>query len=267
MTGVQRLGAALPATVQGCVQAVVGLFAKPLAGLLDTIAQTSFSFQDVALAYLGAHAKDASVLRQRWQRVRPPRPFGPDKALKELVLKQSHASLLLSKVERGRFAYAGALDLLELSGGAQLIITPLMLICVDPQHTRQAMWTVPMHHVLSAQIASTEERKSLSEQLERALNAMGEDHEDGYDSLLGDGVLTGEGVLVIITCIRTPTAQGYEVSLGGSNHSGVYRSDGARQLRVVQSGAFLSHLVLCASMRAARRLQRTVAECFDLYQV
>jgi hypothetical protein len=124
-----------------------------------------------------------------------------------------------------------------------------------------------MHHVLSAQIASTEERKSLSEQLERALNAMGEDHEDGYDSLLGDGVLTGEGVLVIITCIRTPTAQGYEVSLGGSNHSGVYRSDGARQLRVVQSGAFLSHLVLCASMRAARRLQRTVAECFDLYQV
>jgi hypothetical protein len=46
----------------------------------------------------------------------------------------------------------------------------------------------------------------------------------------------------------------------------VYRADMARQLRVVQSAAFQSHLVLCASMRAAQRLQRTVAECFDLYQ-
>jgi len=79
VTGVQRLGAALPALLQGSVQAVVCLLAKPLAGVLDTITQTSFSFQDAALAYLGAQAKDASALRQRWQRVRPPRPFGPDK--------------------------------------------------------------------------------------------------------------------------------------------------------------------------------------------
>jgi hypothetical protein len=90
-------------------------------------------------------------------------------ALKELVFKQSHASLLLSKVERGRFAFAGALDLLELSGGAQLIITPLMLICVDPQRTRHALWTLPMRLVLSAHMATSEERRALTAQLEVSL--------------------------------------------------------------------------------------------------
>jgi len=77
VTVVHRAGAALPALLQGCVQAVVGVAAKPLAGLLDTISQTCFSFQDAALALLGADAGGA--LRQRPQRVRPPRFFGPDK--------------------------------------------------------------------------------------------------------------------------------------------------------------------------------------------
>ena len=88
------------------------------------------------------------------------------------MFKQSHASLLLSKVERGRFAFAGALDLLELSGGAQLIITPLMLICVDPQRTRHAMWTLHMRLVLSAQMATPEERAVLTVQLEVPLQPL-----------------------------------------------------------------------------------------------
>jgi hypothetical protein len=45
-------------------------------------------------------------------------------------LKQSHASLLLSKVERGRFSLGGARDVLDLLGGGQLILTPLLLICL-----------------------------------------------------------------------------------------------------------------------------------------
>lgn len=77
ITVLHRAGAALPSFVQGCVQALVGVAAKPLAGLLDTISQTCLSFQDAVLSFLGADA--ASSLRQRRQRVRPPRVFGPDK--------------------------------------------------------------------------------------------------------------------------------------------------------------------------------------------
>ena len=106
----------------------VGLFAKPLAGFLDSIANTSLSFQHAYLEYLGPDA--ASALRQRADRVRPPRRFGPDRALRDLVLKQSHASQLLSKVERGRFTLGGARDVLDLLGGGQLILTPLLLICL-----------------------------------------------------------------------------------------------------------------------------------------
>jgi hypothetical protein len=76
ITVIHRAGAALPALVQGCVQALVGVAAKPAAGLLDTVAQTCLSFQDAALSFLGA---DAAAGRQRRQRLRPPRFFGPDK--------------------------------------------------------------------------------------------------------------------------------------------------------------------------------------------
>ena len=79
VTIVHRFGAAVPALLHGSVQAILGLLAKPLAGALDTITQTSFSFHYAALAYLGTDGKDVSALRQRWQRVRPPRPLSPDK--------------------------------------------------------------------------------------------------------------------------------------------------------------------------------------------
>jgi len=52
VTLMQRAAAAVPAFAQGCVQAVVGVLAKPLAGALDTISLTCISFEDAALAYL-----------------------------------------------------------------------------------------------------------------------------------------------------------------------------------------------------------------------
>ena len=160
MTVLQRGGAALPALALGCVQALVCIVAKPLAGLLDSLSYSCFSVQDAWLGMLGADA--SSALRQRSQRVRPPRHFGPDKALKDLVFKQSHASQLLSKVDRGRLTLGGALDLLDLSGGAQLLVTPLLLICIDPHEPRRSLWTVSMRHVLSAHIPSQDERVELS---------------------------------------------------------------------------------------------------------
>lgn len=69
-------------------------------------------------------------------------------------------------MERGRLALCGALDLLDLFGGPQLIFTPVYLICVDPLQPRYALWTIYVRHVVCAQIVSQDERVVLSEQLE-----------------------------------------------------------------------------------------------------
>lgn len=93
VTVVQRGGAALPALALGCVQALVCIVAKPLAGLLDTLSYTCFSLQDAWLFFIGTQA--ASALRHRSQRVRPPRHFGPDKVRGALLCLDTDTLTLL----------------------------------------------------------------------------------------------------------------------------------------------------------------------------
>jgi len=208
-------------------------------------------------------------VRQRSERVRPARRFGPDKALKELVFKQSHASQLLSKVQRGHLSLGGALDVLDLAGAAQLILTPLLLICVDPLQPHRALWTISMRHVLSAHIPSDQERLRLSSQLESAQSGRAEEEFDQHDHLLA----ARQGELVLITCCNGSPCSNYgvagahttQVALEGGSQVGVYRSDIAGHLRVIQSGSFVSYLVVCASLRAAQRLERTLKTVFDLF--
>ena len=80
-------------------------------------------------------------------------------------------------------------------------------------------------------------------------------------------------MLVLISCCklsspissRASMPGGVEVDLDGSGACAMYRSDLSRHLRVLEGGSFVSFLVLCASFRAAQRLQRTLNSVFDLY--
>ena len=55
------------------------------------------------------------------------------------------------------------------------------------------------------------------------------------------------------------------MALEGGSQVGVYRSDVAGHLRVIESGSFISYIVVCASLRAAQRLERTLKTVFDLF--
>ena len=313
VTVLHRASAALPALVQGCVVAVVGLLAKPVAGLLDSVSHTSSWFEHAALSCLGPHAPP----RFSHHRVRPPRPFGTDKvflfaarnslcvhfayfaawpcqdvdvsaiknevtdnvklwlwsqALKELVFKQSHASLLLSKVERGQLALGGAIDVLELCSGGQLVLTPIYIICLDPVRPRQALWKVAMRHVISVHIASEQDRASMCEMIQLAMARHRQRFSgDSLDMAEDDSLLYGpnaQGVLVVITCVKHGGSQLQSAMAVPLQHdqTGVYRSDVASHVRVISAGAVESYVVVCASFRAAQRLERTLnRECFQLY--
>jgi hypothetical protein len=149
----------------------------------------------------------------------------------------------------------------------------MMRICLDPLHPRRALWTVPMRHVISVHIPEEDERLEVSACIERAYSARGvcqdEDADPFLDKLRTHGG-NSEGVLVVITCCNYAGAApaGSEVALG-SHQSGrraaCYRSDVGRHVRVIESGSLFSHLVLCASLRAAQRLERTLTTLFQLF--
>lgn len=201
-------------------------------------------------------------------------------------------------MDRGRLTLGGALDLLDLSGGAQLLVTPLLLICIDPHQPRRSLWTVSMRHVLCAHIPSQDERVELSHliqvscihtciishtyeqhshvsvmsfltppsnpQLAQSRRGQEESGDDGVDDVLGGDDGGGEGVLVLITCCNHDGEHGTRVPLG-QRPAALYRSDLANHVRVIESASLVSHLVLCGSMRAAQRLQRTLKTLFQLF--
>ena len=193
-------------------------------------------------------------------------------ALKELVFKQSHASLLLSKVERGQLALGGAIDVLELCSGGQLVLTPIYIICLDPVRPRQALWKVAMRHVISVHIASEQDRASMCEMIQLAMARHRQRFSgDSLDMAEDDSLLYGpnaQGVLVVITCVKHGGSQLQSAMAVPLQHdqTGVYRSDVASHVRVISAGAVESYVVVCASFRAAQRLERTLnRECFQLY--
>ena len=144
----------------------------------------------------------------------------------------------MSKVDRGRLTLGGALDLIDLCGGAQLILTPLVLICVDPKHPRRALWTVSMRHILSAHVPPVGQRAQLIAQL----------HAD--QPLMDADRCLDEGLVVLVTCCC---------------QQGACSSDPDSHLRVVHSGSISTFLLICASSRAAQRLQRSLTAASDLF--
>jgi hypothetical protein len=94
-----------------------------------------------------------------------------------------------------------------------------------------------------------------------------ESEDDAIDHVLGADDGGGEGVLVLITCCNHDGARAYGTSmpLGCQRPAAQYRSDLAKHVRVIDTASVVSYLVLCGSMRAAQRLERTLKTLFQLF--
>jgi len=77
---------------KGVAKGVVGVAVKPVAGIMDFTSRTTEGI------------RNTTNLVQDKPRVRPPRSFGPNRALKEYLFEESEGNLIMAQIHRGYFA-------------------------------------------------------------------------------------------------------------------------------------------------------------------
>jgi len=125
---------------KGVAQGFVGVAVKPVAGVLDLTTRTTEGI------------RNTTNLVTNKPRVRPPRQFYPNKALKDFAHDESEGILLLNSVRKGKYSKDTYVFHKKVTKSKSAILTDKRLISVKKKHTSFA-WQIPFDNITTIQLA------------------------------------------------------------------------------------------------------------------